>query len=400
MKKNWLDDIHDKLDGLQADEPAGLWNELESQLDAGKRRPAALIWLGRCAAVAAMLALAFGAAILFQKTDEIVLTPQYAAKTVSNINNKSVVTRLCASAPIKQAAAHDKKNVLADADAHKRVPTSNPIVIADDTVESSHVATASESTPESVPDSAIESTPLPSDGPISMPHKSPGRKLALAAHISGATLSGISSGLGGKSPMHAASSSALMQADPMFGVLISNKGKAPEAEIKHRLPLNVGLSLDYGITRSLSLTTGLTYSRLVSDLKYGGERSFMTGDQTLHYLGIPLGVKYNVATWKRLDIYASAGIMAQLCMDGKTRRDYFLDGEHTLTERESTRVRQLQMSANASVGAQLNITPSIGLYAEPGIGYWIDNGSPIKTIYKDRPLNFNLNLGLRFSIGK
>ena len=37
-------------------------------------------------------------------------------------------------------------------------------------------------------------------------------------------------------------------------------------------------------------------------------------------------------------------------------------------------------------------------YAEPGVGYYFDNGSDVKTAYSDNPFNFNMKLGLRYSI--
>ena len=40
----------------------------------------------------------------------------------------------------------------------------------------------------------------------------------------------------------------------------------------------------------------------------------------------------------------------------------------------------------------------VGLYAEPGLNYYFDNGSPVENVFKSRPLNFNLTLGLRLRL--
>lgn len=48
---------------------------------------------------------------------------------------------------------------------------------------------------------------------------------------------------------------------------------------------------------------------------------------------------------------------------------------------------------------QYNISSMVGIYAEPGLSYYFDNGSNIETIYSEKPLNFNLNIGLRVSFG-
>lgn len=42
----------------------------------------------------------------------------------------------------------------------------------------------------------------------------------------------------------------------------------------------------------------------------------------------------------------------------------------------------------------------VGVYVEPGLSYYFDDGTDIKTIYKDKPLNLNLNFELRFTIGQ
>ena len=57
----------------------------------------------------------------------------------------------------------------------------------------------------------------------------------------------------------------------------------------------------------------------------------------------------------------------------------------------------MQCSLNAAAGLQFNILPNLGVYAEPGVGYYFNNGSKVETIYKEKPFNFNLKAGLRLS---
>ena len=58
------------------------------------------------------------------------------------------------------------------------------------------------------------------------------------------------------------------------------------------------------------------------------------------------------------------------------------------------------MSVNASVGVQLNVLDNIGIYAEPGISYYFDDRSLLQTIYKEKPLNFNITVGMRYTLGR
>ena len=63
-------------------------------------------------------------------------------------------------------------------------------------------------------------------------------------------------------------------------------------------------------------------------------------------------------------------------------------------------LKPLQMSVGASAGVQFDLLPSLGIYAEPGLSYYFDNGSRTQTIYGDHPLNLSLDFGVRFTIGR
>ena len=87
-------------------------------------------------------------------------------------------------------------------------------------------------------------------------------------------------------------------------------------------------------------------------------------------------------------------------MAGKTEKEFVIDGQVQATETKSIGSKPFQLSANIGAGVQYDLASGIGLYAEPGISYYFDDGSDIETIYKEKPLNFNLNLGVRFTFGK
>ena len=65
---------------------------------------------------------------------------------------------------------------------------------------------------------------------------------------------------------------------------------------------------------------------------------------------------------------------------------------------ENISIDEPQWSVNASAGVQYNITDAVGIYAEPGASYFFKNNAPIENIYKDKPLNFNMRFGVRFTI--
>lgn len=89
--------------------------------------------------------------------------------------------------------------------------------------------------------------------------------------------------------------------------------------------------------------------------------------------------------------------MLEKCVSGTLETVYVINNEERESESHSLKVSSLQWSVSAAVGAQVNFTRQLGLYVEPGVVYYFDDHSGIETIRKEHPLNFNLQMGLRFS---
>lgn len=182
------------------------------------------------------------------------------------------------------------------------------------------------------------------------------------------------------------------------GVMQSNSNNEISSTVKNWQPIQVGVSVAYSFTDRLSIESGLTYSCLISDLSSGTPLGNYDIRQTLHYIGLPLALRYDFLKIKGFSLYASAGGQMEKCVDGKTRTDYFVDGKKVSSENGRIMVEPLQWSVNAYVGAQYSFNRLVGLYVEPGAAYYFRNGSPVNCIYSERPFNFSLRAGLRFSL--
>ena len=187
--------------------------------------------------------------------------------------------------------------------------------------------------------------------------------------------------------------------DPYMGMLVTNKGHLADRRVRHRLPVHAGASIAYRINDRVSVETGIAYSYLSADIHEGSDSYYFAGEQSLHYIGIPVGVRVRAVSWKNFDVYVGAGFEAEKCVSGSLKKSYVINGQTRDDGRESISIRPLQWSVNATAGVQYNISSQIGIYAEPGLSYYFDNGSDIETIYSEKPLNFNLNIGLRVSFG-
>lgn len=153
-------------------------------------------------------------------------------------------------------------------------------------------------------------------------------------------------------------------------------------DMKHHQPISFGLSVRKSLAKGFSVETGLTYTLLSSDAKFAD--SDQKTEQKLHYLGIPLKANWNFLDKKLFTLYVSGGGMIEKCVYGKLG-----------TEKET--VKPLQFSVSGAVGAQLNATKRVGIYVEPGVAYFFDDGSDVQTIRKENPFNFNIQAGIRLT---
>ena len=175
----------------------------------------------------------------------------------------------------------------------------------------------------------------------------------------------------------------------------------PEVETKysHKLPVKFGVSFRYGFNEKLGIESGLTYTLLNSTFTTaaGTANGTTTGKQTLHYIGIPLNVTYNIIGSKLFNVYASAGGAMEKAVGGYFETTGHVDGKRSETNRNSLKPKELQWSLNASAGAQVNVLNQLGLYVEPGISYIIPSGSHVRSIYTDKKLDFSIGFGIRFN---
>lgn len=162
-------------------------------------------------------------------------------------------------------------------------------------------------------------------------------------------------------------------------------------ETKHHQPISVGMQVGFHLLPKLKLSTGLVYTKVSSDFISGVSDTRTVSTQDLHYIGIPLNLSYSVWEYKGLHTYVTAGGEGAVNIKNHTETD----GEVKESKRD-----KMQWSTNASVGIQYDFIPQLGVYVEPGLKYYFDNGSQIENIFKDKKLNFNIQFGLRFNIGK
>ena len=450
MKRNWKEDIHDRLGNFETDAPDGLWEDIRQRMaqteraQAEKRQTSFVLQpaLRRTAcAAAACLALVAGYQYFADGGKETVSGVKVAQSRVADIStNRYVAKNAVAPAATVYAQTQNSPAVLqpngrveqtADAIAqptqnNESAQISTPQHLNPSTSQPHNPSTSQHLNPStsqhhnpSTSQPLNPTTPQHHNTSTSQPHNpstsllaytpadnSRGRHEGAAARwtLSTSAMTGMGASSVTNSTatyVEAVGPDDVMWADnPQLGIGIFNQGKSVKTEYKHRLPVRVGLNVAYRLTDRLSVESGVSYTRLSSDMKDGTKDNYSSGSQKLDYIGIPLNVKYRAFGYRRLSVYASAGLLTEKCVSGKTTHEYVISGEKKKHETEDVAAKPWQLSVNAALGAQFDVLRNVGVYVEPGVSYYFDDRSPLSTIYKEKPLNFNLNMGVRYTIGK
>lgn len=164
----------------------------------------------------------------------------------------------------------------------------------------------------------------------------------------------------------------------------------PVYHFDHRMPISAGITVSKTLPKNWELESGLVYTYLYS--KYSSTNG--NGNQELHYLGIPLNVVYRFARIKRLSFYAAAGGQADFYLAGRQKDEGYDEGISGSGYKE-LKHENVQFSVQGNLGAALTLYKQTELYLEPYMAYYFENKSAIHNIWKDKPFNFGLTLGIR-----
>ena len=232
----------------------------------------------------------------------------------------------------------------------------------------------------------------------------PGRT-RLAVAVSGAvgTSSSSSSGYdafyGSSVPKSFNSPTAGSPASQHFSaVLLENNNRSVKSDRRFYQPVALGLSFARDIGQRLYVQSGLEYSCLISELVSGSESTHYDTRQSVHMLGVPLGLGVHLLDNQLFELNLSAGGMLEKALYARSVTRFVLEGKEPVSTSERLGDDPLYWSVNASVSALYKISDKLGIYFEPGLSYHFRNGSFVETIYSARPLNLQITLGLRFTL--
>ncbi len=430
MKQDWTDTLKQKMAGYEERPSDELWAALSEKAGLQEsRRKVIPVWFWGLSAAAALMAGIFVVTKVNDKSvnalggitaDEAVSEPVDAevsepidaavpesvertlAEDLAEVKARKAKSALIAEAvPVESrvsAVADDVTSVNTEEYAAE-VPSENHDAREAATVESD---TVEQSEPAMSWDEYLKETPS---------EKARARRSGgfSAGIVAGGAVGGNTSGskptamVMGANPLAAGvTKTDWIDKDSKASAIVYNQPEVQE-EYSHKIPVKVGLTARYNITGRLGVETGLTYSILSSSVKTGNSetgKNWSSGSQTLHYLGIPLNISFNILNSRYVNIYVSGGGMMEKSISGSIKTDEYVDGKFDRTLTTNISPKGLQWSVNAAAGIQANILPQLGFFVEPGVSHHFKNGSRVRSIYTDKPTDFSLGFGLRYSFGK
>lgn len=440
--KKWFDGLRDKMNGFEESVPDGLWEDIEASIFPEKKRHSliAMPWLWSGVAAAAVAVGAFvGVRFLDSpaypdegQIDVIAVAPESVpsdttAPAVEGISSavRTTVNLLAEAEPSFHAAARKARTKLSgqSATTPENQEYSQTVLKESSLAEPECEVVENLSVEPRTEESSAQKTKIESGedyeydnwnrylSETSSRKSSKGSPVTIDVSFCGAATSSNNERSFDPMMFYRGSDPAFDHpASPDAGPITSNnlqtRSMSPAmftstpvtTDVEHKRPVRVALTAHKSLGKLFGVETGLSYSTLRSTFSTTSGNTLKEDVQTLRYLGVPLNLTASVFNSKRLSVYVIGGGMVEKCVSGKVRTTETVSGVSQGGSRsEDLTVKPFLWSLNAAAGAQVNLTANIGFYAEPGVSYHFDDGSSVQTIYKDRPFDFVMTFGARFS---
>ena len=187
---------------------------------------------------------------------------------------------------------------------------------------------------------------------------------------------------------------SISSAPPKTGI------KETSTRSTYGIPVSFGAGVKIDFTDRWSLGVGLNYTLLTrrfygSYTEVNEQGSIVINTQTdirntQNYVGIPVNAFYNIVDTRHLNFYTYAGGAVERCVSDK----YQLLGKDIT---HSEKAKGVQLSVNLGIGVEFLIGDYLGLYIDPSLRYYFDNGQP-KSIRTDQPLMLGFEMGMRVKL--
>ena len=198
----------------------------------------------------------------------------------------------------------------------------------------------------------------------------------------------------GMSGMHGSAAAAAKSAS--VGLLSRNK--ATENEVRHSMPIRLGVAVNVPFSEHWSVESGLMVSNLLSStMAISGDMKSVTDRNTV-YLGIPLLAVYTPFRGERFSAYVSAGPSFEYSPFGFVTQKSYINSKQVSSERvTAASVKDVTWSLGFTAGVQWQFSRAAGLFLQPGLSWHFAGDGNVETYYTSRPVAFAVAAGIRLS---
>ncbi len=437
-ENKWLDSLKSKMEDYECDVPENLWNDVESSIfrKDGHRRTVVPSWLWRGAAVAAVIVSGVFAGIRISDRSGNAVDEPYGNVPVPSQNNPSSVIaegNRDSSLTLMQDAGAELQtervgNLIADAGKKSRPVEAVSAVtsVPEENLESEVSQESADMPAAEIEEDTAGVKPLNNHDDedwsgYAAADSHPVRKHRIPATIDLSVSGSPSEGRNvssydpmmfyrGSSPDFSPSSMEFGNPVDRSGGLVSTRAATPamlasslpvNTTVEHKRPIRIALTVRVPLYGRLGIESGLSYTMLHSSFSTvsGTSGTSMVEDvQLVRCLGIPVNLTCSLLDRKLLSAYVSAGGMAEKVLSGYVATTQAINEvPQGSSVANPLKDKPMYWSLNASAGLQANVGRYFGIYAAPGVSWHLDNGSQLRTIYSDRPVDFVMTFGARFS---
>ncbi|MBE6232490.1 MAG: sigma-70 family RNA polymerase sigma factor [Bacteroidales bacterium] len=184
----------------------------------------------------------------------------------------------------------------------------------------------------------------------------------------------------------------------LHSIAMSNAaaGNEMKEEREYARPLTVGMTASIGLDRKWSIITGLEYTRLSSRARSGIDTVSVSNRQTIHYLGIPAGAAYSIWCKDKMNLSISAYGRIDIPVAASSIIEHHNGNIVTYSSKAPLKV-PVQWSVGTGLCFQYILGNDISIYIEPQLQYHFDTGGNVTTTWTERPVDFAIPVGIRFS---
>ncbi len=157
--------------------------------------------------------------------------------------------------------------------------------------------------------------------------------------------------------------------DPFQGSMVFDTRNFKDVqESRLEAPFSAGLRLSISASKNLAFETGLSYTRLNTFTKtYPLDGIHLEYNQSLIYIGIPLGMRYDIVQTRILSLYTSQLVLAERGIVAVNSINKFEKDRNIGKMKLYENVQGFQLSTTTSAGLGLNLHRYISFYAESGL---------------------------------